>query len=490
MRSYARLWAVTEFVIGYGTIFLVPGCHAFFPSECHETPWWFYGQCVLWALIMIRPWRLFVVVAMLVRVAQYWVQSPFIWESCHWANATELAFVAALLLCPLDAVVRESQDLIRTMMGIFYVGAGFWKINSSFLDPTVSCGPIYVASLLTTFVPEGLRPSWLVGPALRSAAWMTILGECGIGLCLLLPSRSLRRMGFVLSNLLHYAICITPFPNAVPLFGVFCYTRLFLVLPHAWTVALDEALSLPRTVAGFATRALCVALAAASGRCTSVPGIDVDWGIPAQTLLCCLGARAVVLDIQFSARWTAEAAINGVSAKAAASRPSRRPSPSSTSSTFSTSPTSSASSASSSAAVTGWRRLLLRLNSTVWRLVVCFYVFGAQTLGLFSISATSPFSAIREHGGSNHLFMPTGLLQQWPSTRGLDLFSGGVVRVTHSVSSAAVRSPPRPHEYSTRIATKNPAIAEASCPKKMTAWMGAARATVRGRQSSMHCCYC
>ena len=88
--------------------------------------------------MLLHPWRFLVVFAMLLRVAQYWVQSPFIWESCHWANATELAFVAVLLLCPLDAVVRESKDLIRSMMGIFYVGAGFWKMNSSFLDPTVS----------------------------------------------------------------------------------------------------------------------------------------------------------------------------------------------------------------------------------------------------------------------------------------------------------------------------------------------------------------
>ena len=187
--SYSRLWAVSEAVIGYGTVYLVPGCHSFFPTECVETPWWFYSQCILWLIVLLYPSRFTVVASMLVRVAQYWAQAPMTWESCYWANATELAFVAILLLCPLDTVVYQSQDLIRLMMGWFYVGAGFWKINTSFLDTSVSCGPVYVASLLATFVPEILRPSWLVAYALKSAAWMTILGECGIGICLLMPSQ-------------------------------------------------------------------------------------------------------------------------------------------------------------------------------------------------------------------------------------------------------------------------------------------------------------
>ena len=349
--------------------------------------------------------RLVVCLAMMVRVAQYLAQSPFIWESCHWANATELAFVAVLLLCPLDAVVRESQHLIRTMMGFFYVGAGFWKMNSSFLDPTVSCGSVYVASLLATFVPAPLRPEWLVTPALRSAGWMTVFGECGLGVCLLMRSRGLNRLGFVLSNMLHYAICITPFPNAVPLFGVFCYTRLFLVLPHGWTVALQEATSAPASFVGVVARVFCLGLAAMSASCTSTPGVVIDWGIPTQTLLCCIGARAVWLDIKWSDRW------NGTNGPGSGKSPT---------------PTS--------APVAGWRRLLLRLNSTVWILITCFYVFCAQALGVFSISATSPFSQIREHGGSNHLFMPTGLLQRWEATKHYDLFSGGVVRVTYTSS--------------------------------------------------------
>ena len=53
------------------------------------------------------------------------------------------------------------------------------------------------------------------------------------------------------------------------------------------------------------------------------------------------------------------------------------------------------------------------------------------------ISATSPFSAIREHGGSNRLLLPTSLLQQWPAAGAtVEAFGGGVVRVVHTTSDS------------------------------------------------------
>lgn len=395
--AYSRLWALSEIVVNHGTMFLSPGCEAFSAAECASTPWWFIFEMVLWVAVLVRPTRATVTLSMLTRVAQYRMQSPFIWESCHWADATELAFVAVLQLCPLEAAVHEAAGLVRTMMGLFYIGAGFWKMNTSFLDARVSCGSIYVASLLATFLPPALRPEWLVAPLVASAPWATILGETAIGVLLLVPRRAAQRVGFVLSNLLHYAICVTPYPNAVPLFGVFCYTRLFFVMPEAWTAALREAASPAASARGAAARAAAVALAAASASCTSEPGVTVNPGIPAQTLLCLLGARAVALDVQGAGAWTMAA-------------PSRR------------------------ASIGPGRAALLKANAAAWLLAVTFYVFLAQPLGLISISGTSPFAQIREHGGSNHLFMPTGLLQQWPASRRLDAFGGGVVRVTASSS--------------------------------------------------------
>ena len=66
--AYCRLWACSELVVNYGTMFLSPGCGAFTPSECASTPFWFYGQVVLWLALVLRPTRATAVAAMLVRV--------------------------------------------------------------------------------------------------------------------------------------------------------------------------------------------------------------------------------------------------------------------------------------------------------------------------------------------------------------------------------------------------------------------------------------
>jgi hypothetical protein len=85
------------------------------------------------------------------------------------------------------------------------------------------------------------------------------------------------------------------------------------------------------------------------------------------------------------------------------------------------------------AAVSGSGGLFLRANRLLWLLLTVLYVFAAQPLRLVDVGAVSPFSQIRAHGGSNHLLMPTSLLQQWAPTNSLLEklgFGGGVVRIT------------------------------------------------------------
>uniref|UniRef100_A0A7S4W9X8 Uncharacterized protein n=1 Tax=Alexandrium monilatum TaxID=311494 RepID=A0A7S4W9X8_9DINO len=82
----------------------------------------------------------------------------------------------------------------------------------------------------------------------------------------------------------------------------------------------------------------------------------------------------------------------------------------------------------------------LGLVSGAYVMVVAFFVFGAQVLGLTDLSApASPFSSIRVHGGSNHLVLPTGLLQAWAHERAAaasaeSSLGGGVVRVEYTDS--------------------------------------------------------
>lgn len=377
-RCYVRLWTLTEAALHVHDAFLIP--HA----------GWAYAQAVLFAAAFLRPTPLVSCAAVLARVAMYAVQAPFIWDSCVWSLFTDLTFVASTLVFREDGAVRACADLIRIQMGLFYIGAGFWKINSAFLDPHVSCAPIYVASLIS-YVPEALTPHW-TSVMLRLAPVATIIGECGLGICLLMPGRRARRVGALLAALLHYAIALTPHPNQVSGFGVFCVTRFFFVLPAPFATAISETMALPSSVRAWAARVVSTALVVTSIRATSMPGVFIDWCLPVQTALCLLLCRACWLPDE-------QPKVN----LAAAPPPPRR-------------------------------RALLGAARVIALTLTVLYVFVFQQLGLMDISATSPFSSIREHGGSNHFLLPTSLLFQWSYTTSLEPFSGGVVRVTRSTS--------------------------------------------------------
>ena len=219
----------------------------------------------------------------------------------------------------------------------------------------------------------------------------------------------------------------------MPTFGVICITRLFFVMPDAWVAACGEFLALPQTTSGLVLRICMGAVVAGSVRFTSMtlgeretegvlhrapnpkqprsfkrlssnrvqsvflgllseprPGFFVDWCLPLQTALCFLGTRAVIIGSP------------PPKAKAPASK--------------------------------GIRHAVLRIAGFALLLMTFSYVFLFQLLGIMEISAVAPFAVIRQHGGSNHLFMPTSLLQQWESTSQLDKFGGGIVRVTACTS--------------------------------------------------------
>jgi len=162
------------------------------------------------------------------------------------------------------------------------------------------------------------------------------------------------------------------------------------VMPDAWVAACGEFLALPQTTSGLLLRICMGAVVAGSVRFTSMPGFFMDWCLPLQTALCFLGARAVTIGSP------------PPKAKAPASK--------------------------------GMRHGVLRIAFFVLLLMTFSYVFLFQLLGIMEISAVAPFAVIRQHGGSNHLFMPTSLLQQWESTSHLDKFGGGIVRVTACTS--------------------------------------------------------
>ena len=65
-----------------------------------------------------------------------------------------------------------------------------------------------------------------------------------------------------------------------------------------------------------------------------------------------------------------------------------------------------------------------------------WYSFGSIVAGTLDISSPNMFSNVRMQGGSNHLLLPTALLQRWHRHAGAaSAFSGGVVRVESTNST-------------------------------------------------------
>ncbi|CAK0884053.1 unnamed protein product [Prorocentrum cordatum] len=383
--TYARLWVATEALSLWTQPFLFPG------------PQWMYLCAAVAAVALACPCRATFSAALGARIAMSVAQAPYIWDACWWGILLDFVLAGATLLCPEGAVVQQCCRIVPVQLGLFYIGAGLWKLNTDFLDASNSCATIYVASLLS-LLPERLVLDGLLRPAFAAAPLATAAGEIVVGLCFVTTSRPARRLGIVLAAALHFGIAVSPYPNSVPSFGTFCTARAFLCMPEAWAASIREAASPPAAALGLLARAGAGALVAASCSLSTVPFMYIDWNIPYQTALCLLALRAVALD----------AGAEGTCPEAAS-------------------------------APVGVRRALLHAGGAAALSCTVAYVFLFQALGLMDMNAASPFSMIRQHGGSNHLFMPTSLLLEWqaeadPSSSVLGEFGGGVVRVVESTS--------------------------------------------------------
>jgi hypothetical protein len=78
------------------------------------------------------------------------------------------------------------------------------------------------------------------------------------------------------------------------------------------------------------------------------------------------------------------------------------------------------------------------------------YCFAAPMLGLQEQGSCNMFSSLRMHGGSNHLLLPTGLLQRWLADDPRSSYGGGVVRVEATNSTYLTRTLRYPGEMSDR----------------------------------------
>ena len=356
--------------------------------------------------------------ALLARAASNLRKGSYAANSQIWATQMDTALLLALLaqfcsgagpvarrlaqpLAPADerAIVRACGRTVRWQLAIFYLASGFWKINSSFLDPKYSCASIFTVQVLE-YMPDALlfgvagvaqlaRAIALTGPA------ATLVIEGVVPALHALPPRAwprCARVGVAATLAFHFVIGITPPPSNVSSFGVTTCTRLFFFLPRASAQACAEA---RRLATSPWLPAVMVAAAAASSAMvaplhavapSTVQGSGTDVHLPYYAALTVLFCRAMVLEPSAPA---------GASGGDDDEEPAR---------------------------LGGGQRAMVA--------VALLYAFALPVVGLQEKGGCLMFSQLRLHGGSNHYLLPTSLLQRaLLDARPDNAFAGGVVRV-------------------------------------------------------------
>jgi hypothetical protein len=255
LSLYVRLWGVQQALLLHG-----------FQDDV-TARWVAASQATLVALAFCFPERpVPVCCAVAARVIATAAKVPFLHESKYWWLQTDLVFLTLLLrLCssgsgdgravwrvvaaataaPMPAAVAAqlvalASATIRAQLALFYLAAGIWKINSSFLHVHYSCAPVFLLQLADAYLPQHWLQQcpWLVLGIGHAAPTLTIGVEVAVGALLMCgvtrggACNSTGALGVALGGLLHLTIAMTPPPNNIGTFSFGCCARLFLLVPN------------------------------------------------------------------------------------------------------------------------------------------------------------------------------------------------------------------------------------------------------------------
>lgn len=319
--------------------------------------------------------RWLVSVAMIVRGLGLFTRIPTVFDGEYLETMTDLVVGIGIALRHDDAAIEST---LRWQMGIFYFSCGLWKLNTAFLDPVSSCASVYFVQIADAFNLSSLAPFLF-----KAAGPATVALESAIGVCLLFAPA----IGVFLAVLLHAGIAITPPPNNIAPFGIICIVRCFwLVGDHGeWS---------------------------ASVLASSVVGVAVLLGLTNTFHSTQSVQSKFVSSFDYPAGFYGGLAVVALSASVAAISSTKRK--------------------SSSASDMKTKNVILWLfgvgSMTAW-------CFAPIIFGFLDGGSPNMFSNLRMFAGSNHLFLPTGLLQEWNYDNPNSVFSGGVLRVEESNST-------------------------------------------------------
>ncbi len=325
--------------------------------------------------------------------AYYWVgKMPFTWESDLWSVQSDLVVSLWVLSYGFDTDgVNILSETTHEMYSSFYTAAGFWKINSHFLNPTTSCATVFlcqhIAQNLSTWLSWESQVS-LVQKLAPFAPWGTVIIELSMGLIFgfgrFAPShhRQWTRRGMLLILYFHLAVCLTPPPNNISLFALQCASRLVLMTdPDALAVVTAQ---LWLHIMPMAT---VMAIGVSYGIQNAFT--PLNWSFLAYAPILMFLHWVLVVEESTSTDKNITSTVKGT--------------------------------------VQRDRPIWTRVATTM----AVFYSFGTIILGVMEEASCNMFANLKVHGGSsNHLLVPTGLLFDWFRESGdAHPYGGGEIRI-------------------------------------------------------------
>lgn len=327
--------------------------------------------------------RIAISLPLLVPVVVTLYRMPFVWESQLWTAQMDTVLAVAILFdgdsASRDHICRTIQEMFAT----FYFASGVWKINADFLDPTVSCATMFLVQTMAQYVAT-FDPLPLLRFLLPVTPWAIVLVELGMGVTLWWACyrRSRSSVGVALLLVLgfHLAVCLTPRPNDVSVFGVKCAARLVVILPAS---------SLRRV-----EKECWKQLQRHCPWLLPLMAIVVAWGYQQTTWT--INNWGLAFFVPIMATELCAASMPFATKDDTRERQNTRP---------------------------HW--MLLGI------LMAVFYSFVPLTLGCMDEGMPNMFANLKLHGGSNHWFLPTGLLL----SANVDPYSGGIIRIEATTST-------------------------------------------------------
>lgn len=302
---------------------------------------------------------------------------PFIWDSEYISSLADIFVGFGLLLSMHPNVLCRT---VRDQFAWFYLAAGAWKLNWHFWDDDASCATMFFTQLIARYLtPTDVKmATQLVGMIKPWGPLKTLIVELGMGVLqvagLLWGWRECERYGAILTVFFHLAVCCVPAPNDISPFAVKCGSRLVM---YASVEGAQK--SIQWINKWFFTISAIAAVVIAYG-------IQHEWNIMNWAFAIYIFDLVVVAQALF--------------VKDSSKERTRR-------------------------------------NWWCWlgSALTFFYAFGSIMLGLQEQGTPNMFANLKIHGGSNHFFLPTGLLFHWygnyPDNHP---FGGGVLRVENTTS--------------------------------------------------------